>query len=505
MRTIRAFDNYITAIATSIAGTLITVLATPFILRWIGAERFGLYRITIDWLGYLTLIDIGLGDALIPILSTFVGKHDSTNIRAALITGIRAFCLSQPIKLIIGMGMIFLIVNYIPHKIEYNSDLKIACLIGVFSSFFSPLYPVRTLIEVKQMGYRINQYLVARTVLTTCCALLFAWLKFGIAGQFFALFLGEVLFSTCLCIYSFLNLPGIWHQILHTPANREIWHSLWKLNKTVFLSNICGRLCYLSDSIIISFVLSPSYVTSFFMTQRLISFACLHLYGIGTSTWAALIDLHTKGEHDLFQKRFLELNQLITVISMITLGPIAAYNHHFIRLWLGNTFYAGETLTWVASINALFLPLIAFWGWIFSASGKLSVILPQYILYTGVNLVMSVLFTYWIGTPGPAVGTLIAIFLVTFWATPWFLKNHFGISTIKLYSGIFKPIAILLPFILITWKISKMQQSLGWVELMTELVFSMLLLTTLSWILIITPHERSLWKHRLELRLGIKL
>src|SRR3954470_2538174 len=56
---------------TYLAGTLYTVatilagfVATPILLRLLGGERLGAFRVMGEWLGYLTVVDLGLTAAL---------------------------------------------------------------------------------------------------------------------------------------------------------------------------------------------------------------------------------------------------------------------------------------------------------------------------------------------------------------------------------------------------------------------------------------------------------
>ena len=91
MRTRRSILTFLAgelfAGVTIIAG----LLATPPLLRWLGDERFGAFRVTSDWYGYLSLFELGLSGALLPLLARAIGLEDLVLIRQTLAAGVRAY------------------------------------------------------------------------------------------------------------------------------------------------------------------------------------------------------------------------------------------------------------------------------------------------------------------------------------------------------------------------------------------------------------------------------
>lgn len=62
-------------------------IATPWLLRWLGSERFGIYKVLLDWIGYLTLFELGVSGALMACLAPKVAQGDARSVRRMLASG----------------------------------------------------------------------------------------------------------------------------------------------------------------------------------------------------------------------------------------------------------------------------------------------------------------------------------------------------------------------------------------------------------------------------------
>src|SRR5437867_3969758 len=90
-RTRRSAWNYLSAVGYLAAAPALALVSMPLLLRWLGAERLGAYRAASDWGGYVALLELGVGGALLPILARTLGRGDVDATRAAVVAGFRAY------------------------------------------------------------------------------------------------------------------------------------------------------------------------------------------------------------------------------------------------------------------------------------------------------------------------------------------------------------------------------------------------------------------------------
>src|SRR5260370_40850971 len=88
-RTVRSAWSLGAGLALTGVTTLTGFLCTPVLLKWLGTERFGVYRTLVDILAYLTLLDLGFGAALSASLATAQGRGDSAHVRELVAAGLK--------------------------------------------------------------------------------------------------------------------------------------------------------------------------------------------------------------------------------------------------------------------------------------------------------------------------------------------------------------------------------------------------------------------------------
>ena len=59
--------NLAAGLGLTLVSAVTSFFATPWLLRWLGTERFGAFKALTDWIGQLTFVEFGLGGALMAV------------------------------------------------------------------------------------------------------------------------------------------------------------------------------------------------------------------------------------------------------------------------------------------------------------------------------------------------------------------------------------------------------------------------------------------------------
>ena len=145
--------------------------------------------------------------------------------------------------------------------------------------------------------------------------------------------------------------------------------------------------------------------------------------------WAALTELHVTGQREVFAQRVLELTSLVVILGLACLVPIAAFNHAFIRLWVGEQTYAGDLVTILAAVNGLLASLLSVWIWLFDGTGQAARLVPMAVIGAALNIAASIVCTKRFQMPGPLIGTLLAYGGVQLIWLPILVRRTFGIRS----------------------------------------------------------------------------
>lgn len=504
----RFFNSLLNVFSGAFKGGLTLVLslvATPLLLKWLGEETFALYRISIDSFAYLGLLELGLGSALIPVFSQRYRSTDSSSsnhekISYALYSGFRIYFFITLLSMAIAIPLSFALPYFSKVSESMIEPWQMGLLIfsiGLVSQFTNPL---RSFVVIRQESYRLNLLTTVQQIAVLVLGLFLAWKGYGIRGQLFAFATGQILFAVALLfwersyIQSALNV--FFQRTKHAKELSSVRKEIWQQNRPAFLIQLGGRLSLLSDNLIISFVLSPISVPAFFLTQRMATLIGEQLANLSNSSSAGLYDiLQTEGfEH--FERRFLEVHRALGFAVFTFLTPLAVLNPYFIKLWVGTDMYSGDTVTLLACANTSILALSSLWGYCLSAKGHLKDIQAFTIAYMILNVGLSFFFTYKLGVVGPLLGTFIAYVLVTLWSLPYLIQKFIGVSISKTYLALLPSLFLSVTFYFVfNWLISFYTID-SWFDLILNAAIASTLFCTMGWFLILDAENRKLWKLR---------
>jgi len=432
-----------TATGLSLAVALVTV---PIILRGLGPTRYGAFRVSQEYLGYLALLEFGLGGVLMVGFARAFAARDPVETRRLFRYGARAY-LRLGVLSAIGIVAFVAAAPWLVRIPEAARDgvideLRIGVLVGLISLLWVPLTPLRYLAEAEQRGYMVQIALILQAITTAGLAVLSAVTGGGLVGQFAAVVTGNA------ALIGFLVWDALRrHQDARPDGGTVAGPSApprdrWRM----FVFALCSQMTTYSDTIIVSLVLGVDSVVPFTLTQRLLLLADGQILGIGAVTWAALAELHHRGEADRMNQRLVTLTRATAVLGFGILLPVAAATRAFIHLWVGPVGYGGAGLTAATFGWTCLHGLIALWAWPLMATGHVRRVLPVMLLGTLVSVTVSVLTTYWFGVMGPALGSLANYTLVAVWWLPFLLRRTFGTSVRALAGAAAGPAALAVPY-----------------------------------------------------------
>lgn len=418
----------------TIAGVVVGLWLTPFVLRHLGREAYGIFALGSDVIGWLALLDIGISAGLNVHLARRSGRIEIDEINRYVSSTF--FIQITLASLMLGTGLI--IAANFPDFFDASKPVRddAVLLMGLLVLGSSLSLGVRTfsaiLVAHQQIHIDnlINLGLLA--LRTTLIVLLLrsglGLLSLGIAS------LTAVSVTSSLAIWrAYRLLPGLritpslfsW-RVLKDVGGVGIWFSLGALAGLVILN---------LDRIVAGKLVSLEAVTVLVLTGRLYSLVQGLLNQISNTARPALGQLLGQGKknqaYTAYRQIFVLSNGLAIVIGM----AIFAGNREFVRAWVGDKNYGGTNLD-----MALFLNMMVN-TWILPNRAILSsslIVKPQTlsrIVEGALNILLSVILTLRFGLIGVALSTSIAAFLTSFWYLPRLTAGLFGFRFLRFWQA----------------------------------------------------------------------
>ncbi len=468
------------------------IFTTPWLLRWLGQERYGTWRVMSDAFAWLTLLDLGFGGAMMAFLARAVGSRSHLTAGNVIASSLAIYRKITFAMLAGGVVLAVMLPRLIP-EVDAR-ELRLAGMILALPAVWISASVFKALAEARQKSYLVNLLLIAQYLLITALSLIAAKVNWKLPGQAAANAIGLLLPAVVLTFIGMRDYP---HRQGAGPSS-EMKAALWKLNWPTLIFNISGRAGLMSDNIVIGWALGPAMVVPFYLTQRLAALVQLQLQGIGNGTWAGLAELHAQGENVIFRARLLELTGLVSGLGVAVLGPVAAYNRQFVQHWLGSSSYSGDAITLLACLNAWLCSIFSLWAWPLSGTGKIGAWAPYSMVFVLINVGVSIAGTLRFGLLGPLIGTLVACLSVNLWALPSVLQRSFGVSAGTLLRAAGKPLLAGLPYAGLLWAIARSHNAWGWPGLLTEMSAAAAGGIAVWYFSAVSRDGRKVWKERLN-------
>lgn len=403
----------------------LSLIGTPLLLKYIDQESFGTFKTLTEASGYFQLLEIGLYATLLNLMIKSVSQADYQ-----LTTQIQSFGLKKYFKIFLIILVVGLVCLPFQHLLYRNSSIassqtNIAYIILLCTFIFLPWNILKAELETSQKIYHVHISTLIAALITTTLSIIFSYSGYGLIGLAIAQFVGALSANIYITLILKNSAKSLIKNFSQAKFSKEFQENSSLFQKANFLNELSGKVCLLSDQILISIMLGAKNVVPYFITQRLIFIVLGQLQSIPQSSWASIGDKFHRTEEDLFKKNVLTLTKIVSVISCTTLIPIVILNQEFINLWVGPEHYGGQYLTALTCSNAYLLALFSVWGWTFAAASTSNSLTKMMWTQAIVNLTASLICTHYFGLIGPALGTCIACILVPLIQIPILMRSTF--------------------------------------------------------------------------------
>jgi len=331
--------NSISSTTLYVINIVVAFVMSPIIIRTLGNRNYGLWELVMSVIGYMGLLDLGIGPALIRFVAVANGKQDKNDLQQTTSTAFAFFIVVGGVAL-----LLFSVMGYFPQIVAGKETKDIANLGTVFlllaidAGLLFPLQVfVATLMGV-QRHYFING---ARGILTIVRALLTFYLlrRYPDKGLLMIALL-EPLFTAVQfvlftgAVYCDKNIPNISLSAITWNKLRE----LFTFGAKSAIMMIASRLQNQSVPLIIGNVVGLGHVVYFVMPNRLIDYAKGFSQTIGVPLTPYFGESIGRGDREQLLKSWFNTTLALQIVSLAMPLIIFFYGETFLALWIGKEY-----------------------------------------------------------------------------------------------------------------------------------------------------------------------
>lgn len=411
-RTARVVLNAVASYAKFAISMVVVLLLTPFIIRSIGLEAFGLWSLVISTVGFFGLLDLGFGAGVVKIVAECRGSGDLERRNRVLSTLLPVY-LSLALIAVLGLVVLsfaFPLIFTVPME-SHSTALVLIWLLASRSVVLAlPLGIFRGVLFGEQRIYAVNAIEAGSVILYG----IGAW--FVLSNGYGVLALAVVNLAAMLVEYgaytglAYALVPGL--RISPALADRRIFSELARFSASTFVINVAALVLLRTDPIIVTFFLPLSAVAVYAIALKISEYTHLLSKQFINILAPFVAELHGSKESDKIRFVLINCTKYALAGALILSVPIWAFAREIVVLWVGPTFVdAAPVLILLTMAMAIAVPQMVASN-VLVMTGRQSSTARAATLSVILNVVLSVALVRPLGLIGVALGTLLTTIIV---------------------------------------------------------------------------------------------
>lgn len=390
--------------------TLIGLLYTPFLLRMLGQSEYGLYSLATSVIGYLTVLDLGFGNAIVRYTAKFRAEgrkeeqYEMFGMFFLLYIGISLIAFTLAMALAFNTDAIF----SAKMTVDEVHKMRVIFILMAFNLAFTfPMSIWGSIITAYENFVFQKLVNIVRTILNPLVMVILLFMGYGVMALVWVTTLFNVMTLVMNCIYCRRRLE-VKLRFRHFKWRflREVsLYSFW-----VFLNAITEHIYWGAGQLILGIYQGAVAVAAYALAIQLKSLYYMFSMAISSvflPKVTAMVTMNASEEE--ISDLFVKTGRIQYIVMGYILTGFILFGRPFIHLWAGPEYDVSYLITLLFFIPTL-VPLIQNIGVnVLMAQNKLKFRSLLILSASAVSLVIAIpLSIYW-GPMGCAIATSIAI------------------------------------------------------------------------------------------------
>ena len=390
-------------------GILVVLVLTPYIIRHIGVERYGVWAIVGVLTGYFGLLDFGIGTSFVKYIAEYYAKKDYDKINQVINTGFLFYTIFA--FLIIGLGFIFInpLLNLFNIPTSLYQEARFVFILGIIifsiSNALSPFGAVQGGLQRMDISNRINIILSLPNIAGT---VFFLEKGYGLPG----LIINNAIILVLICVVNIIIAHRILPELRFSPFlfTKEMFKRLFGFGYKLQIAMISSMISVHIDKLLISHFLSIGLVTFFQLGSSIVETAKSISVLFLTALIPAFSEIDAKGEKEKLIDGYLRGTKYLMLIVVPLFSLVIISASQIMMAWMGVGYEKSGWIIQILGIGWFWALLTGMRAVIVQAIAKPEIEMKAGLIAAILNIPLSIIFIIKFGFVGVAFGTSVALF-----------------------------------------------------------------------------------------------
>lgn len=437
--------------ANLLIGNIIPFVYTPIMLRMLGQAEYGLYGIAHSIMGYIGLLNFGIGGTIVRYLSKY--RAEGNKEQEARVAGLFIKIYSVVCGLILIAGMIFAANVQVYSRSLSAQEVEtlrvLVILMTLNTAVFLP-FSVFNSIVIAYERYIFSKLVgMLSTIVSPVLNIILLYCGYGSVGLVVS---ASILNIVTYGLYTYYALCRLNIRPSFRKAEPGLLREILKYSSFVFLASIVDTLYWTTDKLIIGWAKGTEDTAVYNIGATFNTYVT----GLSTAISGLLVPKLTQmvvkeAPKEAFTSIFIKVGRLQFIIISFIVSAFVAFGRQFIALWAGPEYHLSYYVALLTMIPVT-IPLIQNTGInILYALNKHQF---RSIVYACIAVLNVVLTFWWIekyGIIGAAVATCVAYVIGNILIINWYYHKKVGIDIPLFWKNILKMCPVMLFMGTVAW------------------------------------------------------
>lgn len=439
--------SYVSIILT----TLIQLLYTPFLIKMLGESEYGLYSLVYSIIGYLTILDLGFGNAIVVYTSKYRTEKKYEEEKRLHGMFFLIFCIISIFMLIIGLLLFFKADFFFGNTLTNTelSKMKIMLLILTFNLVITFPFNIYSSIITAYEEFNFQKILaIVNTLMKPIFMIPLLFLGFKSITMTLVITLVNmvVMFSNWYFCKRKLKI-----EVKYSGFDKKLFKTIFGYSIFIFLGVIVDKINWSVDQFILG-ALCGTFAVSIYSVASQINTLFINLATALTGVFLPKISkmVANKVSDKQLTDEFIKIGRIQCFIVFFMISSFILFGREFIIFWVGKKY-----------INSYYILVILLVPSFFSLIQSLGISIMQaknmhkfrsvlLFVISILNIVISIPLAKHYEGIGSAIGTSFSILIGNVLILNFYYYFKVKINVLKFWKTIFKMlIYFVIPIILI--------------------------------------------------------
>jgi O-antigen/teichoic acid export membrane protein len=411
----------------------------PFLVKNLGDHWYGVWTVIGSAVAYLTMMDLGLSQAIILYLSRYIATKEHDKANAVVNTAMVVYAGISVCVLVLATVLALFVDHIVSAPGEVGLAATVIMILGVSLAIELPFNSFSGIIGAYVRYELLSAVRFTVLVVNTLLTVYFIAHGYGILALAFIQLTSCILFNILFYTVSKHCFPEL--RVGRKYFDRSVIGQLTHISVWSFVSNVSYLLKFKLNAIVVAFLMSPTAVTHFAVGSRLADYFREFLFQATNLTVPILTKYHVLDQLDELRKKLLFLTKVNAALAFLGGGVILIVGHAFIATWMGPNYLDAYPILLVLVSAMMFEVTMDAGRCTLGAMGKNRLIALLEVGEAVANVTLSIVLGKIMGPIGVALGTAIPMLLVKLVVAPRIVCTLTK-TPLATYYGVIAPIVL---------------------------------------------------------------